>query len=763
MNPVAQEGRFSLDRRGRIAEWDAGAVAITGVSARDAEGRPCSEVVQGVDALYRPLCGEHCPAFRSLEKGHLTGGASLRLAREKRPEGAWFRCQLTALPSSWGGAVGRLRAADRSGRATARRGRADSQMAGRSSLTSDLAVLATLTDSLSPKSFPASLERALDMLREATGAEAAEVFLPEPDGQGMVLTCYRGLFRHAFAEMPRFGPGEGFPGIVLTRHEPILTNRLSDDPRYLRTRVKDHGFHSYVCVPLPGSIGGEGSINLAFRRPDADLDRTLRLLAWAAVPIGMLVEVAFRGRREAVSQSPPPPAGAGSGDVNQVMGDVLRKMLEVSDAQGGVMTVTASTAGQLSRKIREGRTPSRACPALEKSGPGACPAREERRGLVLFGPKRSWAPPCQEARGGAGIAVCIPFVAEGECVAVGQLFYERRGVDPPTRNLAILEAMGEAAAPVIQSTLRIEESRRRTEAVYEAALEANAGSVEGPSSHHDASRTGTPWPSHVAPREEFPAVDIRCLGPFELYRQARLVTPDQVHRRQSLRLLKILLAHEGRPVSSEVLIEGLWPELDPSRGIGRLYVLVHELRRVLEPEARSGEWTYVRTQGDQYYFNLDGSCRFDVREFKKRSQAVKQLLGTQRAEAALRACEAAAELYRGDFLEDEPFEEWSWPEREQLRETYLSVLQTLGTLYSSRGEWARSVQTFQAALRVDSLREEFHRALMKALWMAGRRDEAVKQYGVCKDLLRRELSIAPADETNALHAQLRESSAQPND
>lgn len=256
--------------------------------------------------------------------------------------------------------------------------------------------------------------------------------------------------------------------------------------------------------------------------------------------------------------------------------------------------------------------------------------------------------------------------------------------------------------------------------------------------------------------EERPFLEIRCLGPFELYRQGKLVTPETVQRRGALTLLKILLVHEGRPVARDALADLLWPEVDPEAGANRVYVLVHALRQVMEPSNANRHWQFIRSEGDRYYFNLDSSHRLDLQEFRQDVALGERLERENRIADAIDSYEAAVKLYRGDLLEDEPYAEWCGEHRESLREILLNTLRRLASLYMDQGAPARSAELYRRALKADPLREEMHQGLMRALWMSGRRDEALRHYEVCRDILLEQLDVAPMPETEQLHRAIRE-------
>jgi len=57
----------------RITGWNRAAEDLTGISAAEAMGRPCWEVVRGVDAQGKPVCRPGCPYGWLALQGHPTG------------------------------------------------------------------------------------------------------------------------------------------------------------------------------------------------------------------------------------------------------------------------------------------------------------------------------------------------------------------------------------------------------------------------------------------------------------------------------------------------------------------------------------------------------------------------------------------------------------------------------------------------------------------------------------------------------------------
>ena len=737
------EAVFIVDRTLRVVQWSGGAAALTGVPVKDALGRPCHDILQGRDAFGHSICGSRCPAFGALQQGLLPGPAPL-FVRCKNGPPLRLQCELIASPLTPSQVVVCLHSKKSFRPAELElRQAASPNPSLLSGMVRDLSALLALTTTLSVPS-QGSLELALDVLRDVTGAEAAELFLAEPKGWGMVLTYFRGPFKRAFFQVTSFKSGQGFPGMVVEYQEPILTRDLPADPRYLRTRVKEKGFHSYLCVPIHEPRGIMGSINLAFRRPNADLEKALAILSWASAPLSMRLQADLQQLWEKANTYDLDTDDGSEGELGGALNRMVRSMVSLAGAQGGAINLLHPKGKGLVWRVREGAIPTSVCPTLQNGASQACPALAESRGIALYGARRSWPLSCQQSPRLGSVTYCIPTALGGEVVDLLQVAYQDPSPEPPTRNLVWLERVAESAARSVRDAWEYAEGRRQAKAVFRGWLEKDLLSPLAPDKAHQEDGT-----------EVIPYLDIRCFGPLELYCRGTLVTPDMVQRRKVLTLLKILLTYDGRPVAKDTLIELLWPEAEPEAGASRLYVVVHALRRLVEPPGRSGKWVFIQNEGDRYYFNTQASCRIDVREFKALLALGKKTEATGNTEAAMAAYEAAAQLYRGDFLEDEPFAEWCWMEREELREVCLDTAKRLATLYAQAGELEQGVKHLRHALRLDPLREEFHRELIRHLWALGRRDEALRQYDTCRNLLQRELGVEPLPETQQLLRRLR--------
>jgi predicted ATPase len=149
---------------------------------------------------------------------------------------------------------------------------------------------------------------------------------------------------------------------------------------------------------------------------------------------------------------------------------------------------------------------------------------------------------------------------------------------------------------------------------------------------------------------------------------------------------------------------------------------------------------YILADRQEITFNLESDYWLDVADFEA----------------------GQFELFRGEFLEGLHlrdalrFEDWLLFERERLRGSYQSALsQRLGE-WESRGDYQAVVATGHQLLRLDNLREEWYRALMRAYARQGQREAALAQFELCCQILETELGVQPGAETFALAEAIRQ-------
>jgi ATP/maltotriose-dependent transcriptional regulator MalT/DNA-binding SARP family transcriptional activator len=197
-----------------------------------------------------------------------------------------------------------------------------------------------------------------------------------------------------------------------------------------------------------------------------------------------------------------------------------------------------------------------------------------------------------------------------------------------------------------------------------------------------------------------PSVVVRSLGGFRLLRDGHPVGPGAWQSKKARDLLKLLVARQGRPAPREALMDALWPNEDPWRLGNRLSVALSIVRGVLDPERRFPAEHFVTADKQAVGLALE-HLEVDVTVFLARAAAGLRSQRTGDGPRALRLLGAAEALYGGDFLEEEPYEDWAGPLREQARAAYLDVVRALADLSAGAGDHDMAVRYLLRLLERD--------------------------------------------------------------
>jgi DNA-binding SARP family transcriptional activator len=222
------------------------------------------------------------------------------------------------------------------------------------------------------------------------------------------------------------------------------------------------------------------------------------------------------------------------------------------------------------------------------------------------------------------------------------------------------------------------------------------------------------------------AVVIQSLGGFRVLRRGVPVGPSQWPSRKARDLLKILVARRGRATPRDLLMEQLWPGDDRSKLGNRLSVALSTLRSVLDPERQFDSEHFIRADRDSAALDRD-RVAVDVEVFLHEAEAGLAFRSAGRVDEAVERLEQAEAAYAGDFLDEDPYEEWAIPLREECRATYVEVAHALAADRPVDDDDA-SARYLLRILTRDAYDERAHLRLVAALERLGRRAEARRAY-----------------------------------
>ena len=250
---------------------------------------------------------------------------------------------------------------------------------------------------------------------------------------------------------------------------------------------------------------------------------------------------------------------------------------------------------------------------------------------------------------------------------------------------------------------------------------------------------------------EVPMLMIHCLGSFRVLYGGEAITVWGGHK--GLALLKYLVTYRETPVAKDILMETFWPNCEPESTRNRLNVALHNLRQAFRSLT---DMPIVLYKNGAYRLNPELKLWVDIDLFETHLQAGRTLEAENQLEAALEEYQKAIELYQGDYLADDPYEEWPLLLREKLRSSHLEALDRLSHIYFEQERYGEVVPLCQRILEHDACREDIHCRLMRCYSRQGQDHLALKQYQLCLEMLKNELDVEPATTTTQLYERIRQ-------
>jgi DNA-binding SARP family transcriptional activator len=185
--------------------------------------------------------------------------------------------------------------------------------------------------------------------------------------------------------------------------------------------------------------------------------------------------------------------------------------------------------------------------------------------------------------------------------------------------------------------------------------------------------------------ERLEAVRIRLLGGFEVMVGARSIEEGAWRLRKAANLVKLLALAAGNRLHREQVMYTLWPELGISAASNNLRQTVHSARRTLDPTMGSRS---LASREESLVLCPESSLWVDVNAFEEAARTVRR----SREPALYRA---ALDLYAGELLPTDRYEEWAEEPRRRLQERYLSLLLGLAHLYEERADYDSAIKTLR--------------------------------------------------------------------
>ncbi len=235
-----------------------------------------------------------------------------------------------------------------------------------------------------------------------------------------------------------------------------------------------------------------------------------------------------------------------------------------------------------------------------------------------------------------------------------------------------------------------------------------------------------------------PRLRIQALGAAQVMLDEKPLTSSD-WQTQVTRDLLYLVISQPQGWSKEALGEVLWPDSSPTQLKNRFKNAIYRLRRALQQDV-------IVFDGELYSFNWELDYEYDVEVFLK---LLEQARGARDKEESKNVYQEIMRLYRGEYL---PEIEGTWvlPERERLRQAFLSAGLKLAGLYLDASQNDLAMETCHRLMGEDPCFEDAYYLAMQVYTLTGNQAGAARLYANLAEVLSSELGVAPSAKTQAL-------------
>jgi len=263
-------------------------------------------------------------------------------------------------------------------------------------------------------------------------------------------------------------------------------------------------------------------------------------------------------------------------------------------------------------------------------------------------------------------------------------------------------------------------------------------------------------------RDGLPLCHVRMFGGLEVSIGERSVRERDWKKRKARLLFAMLMIRRGHDVSRDQIFEHLWPEMDEDRAKSNLYVIWSTMKSVLlgKDAEKGAKCPYVESVGGVCR-SVRENVRTDVDAFERATSQAREAETRADSTAALKAYREISDLYRGDLLPGDCYEDWFATLREHYRAEFMDAMLRATELLLEAGDPHTALIFARRALQHDQFREDLYQAALRCQIAAGQRSSAIDTYMQCRTKLCEELGLDPSAEMRALYDQIIAMEARP--
>ncbi|GAA0242660.1 hypothetical protein GCM10009539_30120 [Cryptosporangium japonicum] len=233
---------------------------------------------------------------------------------------------------------------------------------------------------------------------------------------------------------------------------------------------------------------------------------------------------------------------------------------------------------------------------------------------------------------------------------------------------------------------------------------------------------------------------LQILGPLRIWRngvELDVGPPQQAY------LLALLLSRDGRPISTDDLIDLIWDQDAPASALNVIHKYVGALRRLLEPALPARETgSYLMRQGNGYLFAARPGT-LDLTSFRALTRAAKDDRAAGHPADALDRYVEALRLWNGSTADALARDSATTGLHTALDGEFHEACCAAAELAVALDQSSRVLPSLRLAARMAPLHEQVQAGLVRALAADGQQAEALAVFRATRERLAEDLGIDP--------------------
>ena len=239
---------------------------------------------------------------------------------------------------------------------------------------------------------------------------------------------------------------------------------------------------------------------------------------------------------------------------------------------------------------------------------------------------------------------------------------------------------------------------------------------------------------------------VYSFGAFEVYRKDEQ-NPVIWKTPKAMELFAYFVNKIGKTIDKEIILEDIWPNMDPVQTSTWLHTYVYQIRAILKQFGIPKGLIY-KNKG--YCLNSEGiysdHLRF-ITLYETYMPEISDLLAAEPLEQALA-------LYQGEYLEG-CYSQWATEERNVMEKMYLSIRERLAKINMQDNDYKKAAEHLSALLEKDPLSERANTFMIHVYEKTGDRIAAITLYENYSKTLEHELGIEPQIEMTKVYQRLK--------